>query len=96
MGENDNQPHRSELRLRGALMHPARIGILDYLATNEDAVGEDELAAALDLTGPQVKYHLGELDHVDLISQVDDEWARKAAGRFYVAAVLGQGEQRDA
>ncbi len=77
-------------------MHPARIGILDYLATNEDAVGEDELAAALDLTVPQVKYHLGELAHVDLISQVDEEWARRAGGRFYVAAVTGQGERRSA
>jgi predicted ArsR family transcriptional regulator len=68
-------------------MHPARIGILDYIATDRDGVGEDELAAALDLTVPQVKYHLQVLSRAHLISQVDEEWARRAGGGFYVAAV---------
>lgn len=68
-------------------MHPKRIGILDYLAADRDGVGEEELAAALDLTVSQVRYHLKVMGYANLIAQVDEEWAHRAGGRFYVAAV---------
>lgn len=87
MRENGNRLHRSELRLRGAIMHPARIGILDYLATDRGGVSAEELAAALDLTVSQVRYHLKVLGCANLIAQVDEEWAHRAGGGFYVAAV---------
>lgn len=87
MQGNSNQPHRIDLRLRGALMHPMRIGILDYLIGDREGIGKEELAAALDLNVPQVEYHLKVLHDADLIADAEDERARGAGERFYVAAV---------
>lgn len=87
MEANGNQLHRSGLRLRAALLHPRRLAILDYLGADRVGIGEDELAAALDLTVAQVRYHLKVLAQAHLVSAVDEDWTRRAGGRFYVSAV---------
>jgi DNA-binding transcriptional ArsR family regulator len=74
MHDEGKQSNPSGSALKRALSHPRRLEILDCLMQKK-GVGTDEadLAEALDLSAPRVRYHLSVLQSADLISLVSDQ-----------------------
>ena len=69
------QKHRGKSSLQNtalkqAVGHPGRQEILGYLAGNKTGIDEVELAEALGLNPPLVKYHLRVLQSADLVAPV--------------------------
>lgn len=83
MQDESKQPPTNPV-IKRALSHPKRLEMLGYLTGKEGGTEEDELADALGLTPPLVKYHLGVLQSADLVAYVEGS-ARRAAGRYIVA-----------
>jgi len=68
-----NASKQSNVMIRRALSHPTRRALLGYLIqTLSSGTNEVELADALDLTMPTVRYHLVVLRDSDLITQIGD------------------------
>ncbi len=83
MQDQSNRPRQIDPRLKGAVLHPKRLEILDYLIRKRNGVSELELGKALGLQLRQAEYHLWVLHDADLVAYVKDE--RK---RSYVAAAV--------
>ncbi len=62
----------NDTALKRAVRHPKRLELLGYLAGKQGGMEEDELAEALGLTPPLVKYHLGVLQSADLVAHAED------------------------
>ncbi|HEX7244218.1 MAG TPA: helix-turn-helix domain-containing protein [Solirubrobacterales bacterium] len=78
----------NDTSLKRAVGHPKRLEMLGYLAAGrKKGMEEDELADALGLTPPLVKYHLGVLQSADLVAHVEES-ARGAVDRYIVAVPL--------
>lgn len=65
---NASKQPRDHTALKRAIRHPKRLEILGYLAGKKAGTDEVELAEALGLTPPLVKYHLGVLRSADLVA----------------------------
>ena len=71
------QKHSGESSLQGsalkqAIGHPGRQEILGYLEEKKTGIDEVELAEALGLNPPLVRYHLRVLHSADLVAPVED------------------------
>ena len=85
MQGTSKQPNSSEPTIKRALGHPKRVEMLGCLMQKGAGMDEGELAEALGLTFPLVKYHLMVLHSADLVAQVDDGETGNS-GRSYIAA----------
>jgi DNA-binding transcriptional ArsR family regulator len=85
-GQGKQSTH-DETALNRAVRHPKRLEMLGYLAGSKTGMEEVELADALGLTPPLVKYHLGVLESADLVAHVEDS-APGTTDR-YVVAIAG-------
>lgn len=81
---NASKQPPNDTALKRAVRHLKRLELLGYLAGKEGGTEEDELADALGLTSPLVKYHLGVLRSADLVACIEGS-ARGAADRYIVA-----------
>lgn len=87
MPDDNNQSHQiDDARLKGAVLHPRRLEILNLLSRKPDGTRELELVKALGLPLPQVEYHLKVLEDADLIANLEGGGKRGKAGRSYVTA----------
>jgi DNA-binding transcriptional ArsR family regulator len=80
------QPSPKDPVLERALSHPKRLSMLGYLMEKRGAgTDKEELAEALDLSSPRVKYHLSVLRGADLIAHIDG----RGQDRYIAAAAAG-------
>ncbi len=82
--QNASEQPPNDTALKRAVRHPKRLEMLGYLAGQDGGTEEDELADALGLTPPLVKYHLGVLQSADLVAYVEES-ARGTADSYIVA-----------
>jgi Helix-turn-helix domain len=89
MNNASNQPHTIDPLIQRALSHPRRAAMLGHLMQKRSGgTDEAELADALDLTMPTVRYHLMVLRDADLVTHVGDR-GPGTAGRYIAAASAG-------
>ncbi len=79
---NDSKQSPDHTALKRAIRHPKRRKLLDYLARKKIGTEEAELAEALGLTLPLVRYHLEVLQSADLVAHVEDS---EPTDRYVVA-----------
>lgn len=84
MQAEGKQSSHEETALKRAVRHPKRLELLGYLAGEKTGMEEVELAEALGLTPPLVKYHLEVLRSADLVAHVEGS-VGEAADRYIVA-----------
>jgi predicted ArsR family transcriptional regulator len=58
--------------LKQAVSHPRRLEMLGFLAGKKTGIDEVELAEALGLNLPLVKYHLGVLCSADMVAHAEN------------------------
>ena len=87
MQDQGKQSSHGEIALKRAVRHPRRLELLGYLAGSKSGMEGVELAEALGLTLPLVKYHLGVLRSADLVAYVED--AEPETTDRYVVALAG-------
>ena len=87
MNMHDSRSPDMNTQIQRALSHPKRTEILGFLMQKRDATGasKEEIAAACDIGGRALEYHLKVLQGADLIARSDGEQAW-GAERSYVAA----------
>jgi DNA-binding transcriptional ArsR family regulator len=85
---NASKQPPNDTALKRAVGHPKRLELLGYLAGKKSGTEKDELAEALGLTPPLVKYHLGVLQSAGLIAPVENQ-APGAIDRYIAAASAG-------
>jgi DNA-binding transcriptional ArsR family regulator len=89
MDDAGKQSHAIDPLIRRALSHPRRTTMLGYLMQRRSrGTDEAELADALDLTMPSVRYHLTVLRDYDLITHIGDQEPGTTA-RYVAAASAG-------
>lgn len=81
MQEQDNRSNQKDTALQRAIRHPKRLKILGLLAEEKSGVEEDELAEALDLPLPGMRYHLKILQSADLVAHIEGS-VHGAADRY--------------
>lgn len=87
MQKHSGESSLQDAALEQAVSHPGRREILGYLEGKKTGIDEVELAEALGLNPPLVKYHLGVLHSADLVAPVEDP--EPGAIDRYVAVAAG-------
>jgi len=72
MQDQSQESSFQDTALKQAVSHPKRLEMLGYLAGKKTGIDQVELADALGLNLPLVKYHLGVLCCADMIAHVED------------------------
>ena len=87
MQDESNRPPEMDAQLKRALSHPRRQEVFSYIMKKGDGTRTDEreIADALGLTVPKVKYHLMVLHDADLIA-IDEGQGQGETERSFIAS----------